>query len=52
MVSFSGPYSDRPAFDIVAAVTSGVINIVGYEDKFLAWNIYGLADIFSWMCTA
>ncbi len=52
MPGFSGPYSDRPAFDIVAEAMSGVMNLVGFEDKPPAWTIYGLADVFSGMCTA
>ena len=46
MPGFSGPYSDRPAFDIVAEAMSGVMNLVGFEDKPPAWTIYGLADVF------
>ena len=52
MPGFSGPYSDRPAFDIVAEAMSGMMNLVGFEDKPPAWTIYGLADVYSGMCTA
>jgi len=49
---YDGPYSDRPAFDIVAEAMSGIMNLVGYEDKPPSWTIYGLADIYSGMCAA
>jgi formyl-CoA transferase len=49
---YEGPYSDRPAFDIVAEAMSGIMNLVGYEDKPPSWTIYGLADIYTGMCTA
>jgi len=42
-----GPYSDRPAFDIVAEAMSGMMNLVGYEDKPPSWTVYGMADIIS-----
>ncbi len=43
----TGPYSDRPAFDIVAESMSGMMNLVGFADKPPSWTIYGLADILS-----
>ena len=49
---FQGPYSQRPAFDIVAEAMSGVMNLVGFEDKPPSWTIYGLADVYTGMCTA
>jgi formyl-CoA transferase len=48
----TGPYSNRPAFDIVAEAMSGMMNLVGFEDKPPAWTIYGLADVYSGMATA
>jgi len=42
-----GPYSDRPAFDIVAEAMSGIMHQVGFADKPPSWTIYGLADIYS-----
>ena len=44
---YKGPYSDRPAFDIVAEAMSGIMHVVGFEDKPPSWTIYGLADIYS-----
>ena len=52
LADFQGPYSDRPAFDIVVEAMSGMMNIVGFEDKPPSWTIYGLADIYSGMVTA
>lgn len=52
MEDYEGPYNDRPAFDIVAEAMSGIMNMVGFEDKPPSWTIYGLADIYSGLCTA
>ncbi len=52
MDGFRGPYSDRPAFDIVAEGMSGMMNLVGFADKPPSWTIYGLADIYSGLVTA
>lgn len=49
---YEGPYTDRPAFDIVAEAMSGMMNLVGFDDKPPSWTIYGLADIYSGLCTA
>jgi CoA:oxalate CoA-transferase len=49
---YEGPYGQRPAFDIVAEAMSGVMHLVGFEDKPPSWTIYGLADVYSGMCTA
>ncbi|MFQ5760732.1 MAG: CaiB/BaiF CoA transferase family protein, partial [Acidiferrobacterales bacterium] len=49
---YAGPYSDRPAFDIVAEAMSGIMHLVGFEDKPPSWTIYGMADIYSGMVTA
>ncbi|HET6593456.1 MAG TPA: CoA transferase [Xanthomonadales bacterium] len=47
-----GPYADRPAFDIVAEAMSGIMHMVGFEDKPPSWTIYGMADIYSGMVAA
>ena len=49
---YQGPYGDRPAFDIVAEAMSGIMHLVGCEDKPPSWTIYGMADIYSGMVTA
>ena len=49
---YRGPYSDRPAFDIVAEAMSGVMHQVGFKDKPPSWTLYGMADIYSGMVTA
>lgn len=49
---FKGPYTDWPAFDIVAEAMSGIMHLVGYEDRPPQWTIYGLADLYSGMVTA
>lgn len=52
MEGYRGPYSDRPAFDIVAESMSGIMNLVGFADKPPSWTIYGMADIYSGQVTA
>lgn len=49
---YTGPYSDRPAFDIVSEAMSGIMHMVGFADKPPSWTIYGMADIYSGMVTA
>lgn len=49
---YRGAYSDRPAFDIVAEAMSGIMHLVGFSDKPPSWTIYGMADIYTGMCTA
>jgi formyl-CoA transferase len=49
---YSGPYSGRPAFDIVAEAMGGMMDLVGFADKPPSWTIYGLADVYSGMVTA
>jgi formyl-CoA transferase len=49
---YTGPYSQRPAFDIVAEAMSGMMNLVGFSDKPPSWTTYGLADVYSGMVTA
>jgi formyl-CoA transferase len=48
----TGPYVQRPAFDIVAEAMSGVMNLVGFADKPPSWTIYGMADVYTGMVTA
>ncbi len=49
---FEGPYGNRPAFDIVAEAMSGIMHMVGFEDKPPSWTIYGMADIYTGLVTA
>jgi formyl-CoA transferase len=49
---YTGPYAQRPAFDIVAEAMSGVMNLVGFADKPPTWTILGMADIYSGLATA
>ena len=49
---YTGPYAQRPAFDIVAEAMSGVMNLVGFADKPPSWTIYGMADVYTGMVTA
>ena len=49
---YRGAYSNRPAFDIVAEAMSGIMHLVGFSDKPPSWTIYGMADIYTGMCTA
>lgn len=44
---FQTDYSNRPAFDIVAEAMSGVMNLIGFEDKPPTYTLYGLADVYS-----
>ena len=52
MPGFQGPYSDRPCFDIVAEAMSGIMHLVGFEDKPPSSTIYGMADIYTALVTA
>lgn len=47
MPGFIGPYSDRPAFDIVGEAMSGVMHVVGFADKPPSPTVYALADMCS-----
>ena len=49
---YTGPYADRPAFDIVAEAMGGIMNLVGFADKPPSWTIYGMADVYSGQVTA
>jgi formyl-CoA transferase len=45
-------YSQRPAFDIVAEAMSGVMDLIGFEDRPPTFTLYGLADVYSGMVAA
>ncbi|MHB1004259.1 MAG: CaiB/BaiF CoA transferase family protein [Chloroflexota bacterium] len=47
-----GPYSNRPAFDIVVEAMSGIMNIVGFADREPATTLYGLPDTYTGLVTA
>jgi CoA:oxalate CoA-transferase len=49
---YQGPYSQRPSFDIVAEAMSGIMHLVGFDDKPPSWTIYGLSDLCSGLFTA
>ena len=49
---YEGPDSKRPAFDIVAEAMSGIMHLVGFDDKPPSWTIYGMADIYTGLCTS
>ncbi len=44
---YQSEYSNRPAFDIVAAAMSGVMDLTGFADKPPADTLYGMADIYA-----
>ena len=47
-----GPYRERPAFDIVVEAMSGIMNIVGFEDREPITTLYGMPDIYSGLVAA
>ncbi len=49
---YQSDYSNRPAFDIVAEAMSGVMDLIGFEDKPPTYTLYGLADVYSGMIAA
>ena len=49
---YEGPDSKRPAFDIVAEAMSGIMHLVGFDDKPPSWTIYGMADVYTGLCTS
>jgi len=49
---FESAYSRRPAFDIVAEAMSGVMDLIGFEDRPPTYTLYGLADVYSGMVGA
>ncbi|NNM04495.1 MAG: CoA transferase [Gemmatimonadetes bacterium] len=52
MPGFESEYSQRPAFDIVAEAMSGVMDLIGFEDRPPTFTLYGLADVYSGMVGA
>ena len=44
---YESAYSRRPAFDIVAEAMSGVMDLIGFEDRPPTYTLYGLADVYS-----
>ncbi len=49
---YQSGYTNRPAFDIVAEAMSGVMDLIGFEDKPPTFTLYGLADVYSGMIAA
>ena len=49
---YRSDYADRPAFDIVAEAMSGVMHLIGFEDRPPTYTLYGLADVYSGLVTA
>ncbi len=52
MEGLRSSYADRPAFDIVAEAMSGVMNLIGFEDRPPTYTLYGLADVYSGLVAA
>jgi crotonobetainyl-CoA:carnitine CoA-transferase CaiB-like acyl-CoA transferase len=49
---YRSDYASRPAFDIVAEAMSGVMDLIGFQDKPPTYTLYGLADVYSGMIAA
>ncbi len=49
---YAGPYKNWPAFDIVTEAMSGIMDIVGFEDRPPTYTIYGMADVYSGIINA
>jgi CoA:oxalate CoA-transferase len=49
---YAGPYSDRPAYDIVSQAMGGLMHTCGFEDRPPAWLGIALGDIYSGMMAA
>ena len=49
---YESDYAMRPAFDIVAEAMSGVMDLIGFEDRPPTFTLYGLADVYSGMVGA
>jgi formyl-CoA transferase len=49
---YQSDYSARPAFDIVAEAMSGVMDLIGFEDRPPTYTLYGMADVYSGMIAA
>lgn len=52
MPGLESEYARRPAFDIVAEAMSGVMDLIGFEDRPPTYTLYGLADVYSGMVAA
>jgi crotonobetainyl-CoA:carnitine CoA-transferase CaiB-like acyl-CoA transferase len=52
MPGLESGYAQRPAFDIVAEAMSGVMDLIGFEDRPPTFTLYGLADVYSGMVAA
>ncbi len=52
MPGLESEYAKRPAFDIVAEAMSGVMDLIGFEDRPPTFTLYGLADVYSGMVGA
>jgi formyl-CoA transferase len=52
MSGLESEYARRPAFDIVAEAMSGVMDLIGFEDRPPTYTLYGLADVYSGMVAA
>ena len=46
---YESAYAQLPAFDIVAEAMSGVMDLIGFEDRPPTFTLYGLADVYSGM---
>lgn len=49
MPGLESAYAQRPAFDIVAEAMSGIMDLIGFEDRPPTHTLYGLADVYSGM---
>lgn len=49
---YESAYAHRSAFDIVAEAMSGVMDLIGFEDRPPTFTLYGLADVYSGMVAA
>jgi crotonobetainyl-CoA:carnitine CoA-transferase CaiB-like acyl-CoA transferase len=49
---YAGPYTDRPAYDIVSQAMGGLMHTCGFEDRPPAWLGIALGDIYSGVMAA
>jgi len=49
---YESDYAQRPAFDIVAEAMSGVMDLIGFQDRPPTSTLYGLPDVYSGMVGA
>ena len=47
MDPYVGPYSQRPAMDVVVEAMSGIMHMVGFEDREPITTIYAMPDIYA-----